>query len=51
MIHNRIAIIGLHEQEYKYIRERFEGLIIWHKSVPKIKVVDETLVMTAQNGS
>lgn len=43
MKYNRIAVIGLHEEEYRYIREHFEGLIIWHQWVPKIKVVDGIL--------
>ncbi len=50
MTHNRIAVIGLHEQEYKFIREHFEGLIIWHQSVPKIKVVNEILYVENAHG-
>lgn len=30
MTHNRIAVIGLHEEEYQHIREHFDGMIIWH---------------------
>ena len=50
MTHNRIAVIGLHEQEYQYIRERFEGLIIWHQSIPKIKVTNGTLYVEKAQG-
>lgn len=50
MKYNRIAVIGLHEEEYRYIREHFEGLIIWHQSVPKIKVVDGILYVEKAQG-
>lgn len=50
MTHNRIAVIGLHEEEYQHIREHVEGLIIWHQSVQKIRVTDGTLYVEKSHG-
>ncbi|WP_284462958.1 hypothetical protein [Chryseobacterium sp.] len=50
MTHNRIAVIGLHEHEYEYIRQHYEGLMIWHQSIPKIKVIDGILYVEKAQG-
>lgn len=50
MTHNRIAVVGLHEQEYEYIRKHYDGLMIWHQSIPKIKVIDGTLYVEKAQG-
>ena len=48
--YNRIALIGIEEEEYKIIRSSYDGLIIWHQSIPKIVVKDGVLYMEKQSG-
>lgn len=50
MKYDRIAVVGLHQPEYGFIRKHFDGLIIWHQSIPKIRVVDETLFVEKATG-
>lgn len=50
MIHNRIAVVGLHQNEYDYIRKNVDSLMIWHQSVPKIKIVNQTLYVEKSQG-
>lgn len=50
MKHNRIAIVGLHHPEYEFIKNNFDGFIIWHQAIPQIKVIDQTLFVEKTNG-
>ncbi|WP_343585622.1 hypothetical protein [Flavobacterium sp.] len=47
---NRIALVGIEQEEYDVIKANFSGHIIWHQSIPKIVVKDEVLYMEKANG-
>lgn len=50
MKHNRIALVGIEANEYKEIKQNYEGQIIWHEAIPKILLNDGTLFVEKQNG-
>lgn len=48
--YNRIALVGIEQEEYEVIRANYSGLIIWHQALPKIVVKDQVLYMEKANG-
>ncbi|CAA9199503.1 hypothetical protein FLA105534_02647 [Flavobacterium bizetiae] len=48
--YNRIALVGIEQEEYDIIKAQYSGHIIWHQSIPKIVVKDEVLYMEKSNG-
>ncbi|PIF30650.1 hypothetical protein CLU81_1090 [Flavobacterium sp. 9] len=48
--YNRIALVGIEQEEYDIIKANYSGHIIWHQSIPKIVVKDEVLYMEKSNG-
>ncbi len=48
--YNRIALVGIEENEYQFIKSRYDGMIIWHQSIPKIVVKSGVLYMEKQSG-
>ena len=48
--YNRIALVGIEQEEYDIIKVQYSGHIIWHQSIPKIVVKDEVLYMEKSNG-
>lgn len=49
-LYNRIALVGIEQEEYDVIKASYSGHIIWHQSIPKIVVKDEVLYMEKANG-
>lgn len=47
---NRIALVGIENEEYQVIRANYDGTIIWHQAIPKIVVKDGVLYMEKQSG-
>lgn len=48
--YNRIALVGIEQEEYDIIKAQYSGHIIWHQSIPKIVLKDEVLYMEKSNG-
>jgi hypothetical protein len=48
--YNRIALVGIEQEEYDSIKAQYSGHIIWHQSIPKIVVKDTVLYMEKSNG-
>lgn len=48
--YNRIALVGIEQEEYEVIRANYSGLILWHQAIPKIVVKDQVLYMEKANG-
>lgn len=49
-LYNRIALVGIEQEEYDVIKANYSGHVIWHQSIPKIVVKDEVLYMEKANG-
>jgi hypothetical protein len=50
MKYDRIALVGIEQEEYDFIKSNYTGHIIWHQSIPKIVVKDQILYMEKSNG-